>query len=225
PAHGSTSVNTTTGWVQYIPAANYYGSDSFTYTVQDDDGATSNAATVTITVREEHQITLKTGWNLIATPCYDWISKSEITVYYLGGPHTWNEAIADGYLYGILYNYTSGGWTFSDSLDPGYGYWLWAIHDCSLLFYSNEDGTGHITNLKTGWDIIGLPYRASIAKTATLFENTTRTYTWNEAVSNHMILGYIYGWNSTSQMYELSDNIVPTKGYWMFAYQNCIMKK
>jgi hypothetical protein len=50
PAHGGTSVNTTTGVITYTPASGFTGPDSFTYTVNDDDGATSNAATVSVTV-------------------------------------------------------------------------------------------------------------------------------------------------------------------------------
>ena len=50
PSHGATSVHAVTGVVTYTPAAGFQGSDSFTYTVEDDDGATSNAATVSIAV-------------------------------------------------------------------------------------------------------------------------------------------------------------------------------
>jgi uncharacterized repeat protein (TIGR01451 family) len=50
PSNGSTIVNTTTGEIQYTPDTNFHGSDSFTYTVDDNDGATSNEATVNITV-------------------------------------------------------------------------------------------------------------------------------------------------------------------------------
>jgi ELWxxDGT repeat protein len=49
PAHGSVSVSPS-GSVVYTPNAGYAGSDSFTYTDSDNQGATSNAATVTITV-------------------------------------------------------------------------------------------------------------------------------------------------------------------------------
>jgi len=48
--HGTTSVNGATGVVTYTPETNYIGSDSFTYTVDDDDGATSNVATVSMTI-------------------------------------------------------------------------------------------------------------------------------------------------------------------------------
>ena len=50
PEHGNVSVNETTGGVTYTPDSDYYGSDNFTYTVDDDDGDTSNEATVSITV-------------------------------------------------------------------------------------------------------------------------------------------------------------------------------
>ena len=49
PAHGTTST-TSTGSVVYTPTAGYSGSDSFTYTVKDNQGAVSNVATVTLTV-------------------------------------------------------------------------------------------------------------------------------------------------------------------------------
>ncbi len=52
PAHGSAAVQTDgSGKVVYTPDANYYGSDSFTYTVKDNEGEESNVATVTITVK------------------------------------------------------------------------------------------------------------------------------------------------------------------------------
>ncbi|HIB09684.1 MAG TPA: hypothetical protein EYO20_07580, partial [Gemmatimonadetes bacterium] len=56
-AHGTVSLNTSTGALTYDPDNNYNGSDSFTFRVTDDgttngfsDGLTSSQATVTITV-------------------------------------------------------------------------------------------------------------------------------------------------------------------------------
>ena len=48
PAHGTAVANG--GKVFYTPSADYFGSDSFTYTVKDAAGESSNAATVTVTV-------------------------------------------------------------------------------------------------------------------------------------------------------------------------------
>ena len=53
PTHGTLTVNRLTGAVNYVPDLDFYGTDSFTYTVADDEGAISNEATVTITVIEE----------------------------------------------------------------------------------------------------------------------------------------------------------------------------
>jgi large repetitive protein len=49
-ANGSTNINITTGSVTYTPAADYYGTDTFSYSVKDDAGATSNTAVVTINI-------------------------------------------------------------------------------------------------------------------------------------------------------------------------------
>jgi PKD repeat protein len=50
PTHGTLDVNPLTGEITYTPNANFFGADTFTYTVQDNDALTSNEATVTITV-------------------------------------------------------------------------------------------------------------------------------------------------------------------------------
>jgi hypothetical protein len=51
PSHGALSApDQTTGAVTYTPANGFFGTDTFTYTVADDNGAISNTATVTITV-------------------------------------------------------------------------------------------------------------------------------------------------------------------------------
>ena len=52
PSDGSVSVDPVSGDVTYSPDADYHGTDSFTYTVGDNDGATSNVATVTVTVTD-----------------------------------------------------------------------------------------------------------------------------------------------------------------------------
>jgi len=49
PQNGATSV-AANGQITYTPTTGFSGADSFTYTVMDDDGASSNEATVTVTV-------------------------------------------------------------------------------------------------------------------------------------------------------------------------------
>lgn len=52
PIHGTVTINTTTGLVNFTPESNFVGSDSFTYTIQDADGLKSSPAIVSITVIE-----------------------------------------------------------------------------------------------------------------------------------------------------------------------------
>ncbi len=50
PSNGSVVVDSVTGVITYTPQQNFNGTDVFLYTVDDFDGATSNVATVTVTV-------------------------------------------------------------------------------------------------------------------------------------------------------------------------------
>ncbi|MGI0013074.1 MAG: Ig-like domain-containing protein, partial [Nitrososphaera sp.] len=50
PSNGTTSVNSTTGVITYMPKANFFGTDNFKYTVKSTDGDTSNEATVRVTM-------------------------------------------------------------------------------------------------------------------------------------------------------------------------------
>lgn len=55
PAHGTATWNTATRKVDYAPARNYFGPDSFSYVVQDTAGLLSNAASVAIDVQYVNQ--------------------------------------------------------------------------------------------------------------------------------------------------------------------------
>nr|WP_261341202.1 Ig-like domain-containing protein [Fimbriiglobus ruber] len=50
PANGTTAVNPTTGAITYTPAAGFTGTDSFTYSVDDNNNTSAGTATVTILV-------------------------------------------------------------------------------------------------------------------------------------------------------------------------------
>lgn len=50
PQHGTVSYNVSTGVASFTPETDFLGNDSFTYTIQDPDGLTSPAATVSIVV-------------------------------------------------------------------------------------------------------------------------------------------------------------------------------
>jgi hypothetical protein len=56
PNNGTVSVNSETGEVTYTPNSNFFGSDSFTYTVADTNGAVSNVGTVDLTVNSVNDL-------------------------------------------------------------------------------------------------------------------------------------------------------------------------
>ena len=72
---------------------------------------------------------------------------------------------------------------------------------------------------------MGLPYNTTIPKTSINVTYNSINYTWDEAASNEIILGFIYGWNCTNQMFELNNDFAPGRGYWMYAYQPCTLKR
>jgi hypothetical protein len=68
PTNGTVTVDPTDGSVRYIPTTDYVGADSFTYTVKDDAGNTSNSATVNITVSPGTGINAKNATALVVYP-------------------------------------------------------------------------------------------------------------------------------------------------------------
>ncbi len=52
PPHGEAKQNVTTGVVTYTPEDGYYGTDDFNYTVEDNNGLTSNVGYVKINIKE-----------------------------------------------------------------------------------------------------------------------------------------------------------------------------
>jgi hypothetical protein len=68
---GSEVVNAVTGVLTYTPDPGFSGTDVIKYTVKDDEGNTSNEATVTITV-EEAQFTNVTAGAGVNDPAFNW---------------------------------------------------------------------------------------------------------------------------------------------------------
>ncbi len=72
PQFGTAQVNPVTGLVIYTPEPNFFGNDSFTYTVKDRQGLVSNQARVTLSVLSsgfplavDHEFVLVPGFNTI----------------------------------------------------------------------------------------------------------------------------------------------------------------
>jgi len=229
PPHGTLTLNSN-GFFTYTPNPDYNGVDTFKYKAYDGIYY-SNVATVTIQVIKRHELDIKTHWNLISIPYSEPIQKTSIIVRYSGNNYTWDQAVTNGYILSVLYDWDRTGQQYADpssttTLLPGRGYWCWAYYDCEFFIWSDAvDPTGHITDLKSKWNIMGLPYETPLPITDLLVVYNGNTYTWNQAVANQIILGFVYGWDRTTQVYTLETAFNPDYGYWMYAYHDCVLKK
>ena len=172
-------------------------------------------------------ISLHTNWNLISLPFNESINKTDIVVSYAGTNYSWSDAVTNNIILGFIYgwNNTNQNYETKDVLDPGYGYWVWAYHNCNLSVSGNITDDGYITALQQRWNIIGLPYNTSVNKQNLTINYNGTDYTWQQAVNSNIILGFIYGWDRNTQNYMISEDLDPGYGYWMYAYYDCILKK
>jgi parallel beta-helix repeat protein len=140
---------------------------------------------------------------------------------------------------------------FSYDLDGNIVNWTWDFGDGNLSYEQNsthqyssvgnytvslmvidDDGTNDsiyrnisvnpgITNLSVEWNFVSLPFNKTLSKTEIIVRYHNTDYYWQQAVDNSTILGFIYGWNTTTQNYDTIDTLKPGQGYWMFSYENC----
>jgi C1A family cysteine protease len=167
---------------------------------------------------------LEEKWNFISLPFNQTIEKTLINVTYDGETYDWTSSVSNGYVneYIFGWNRSSQSYIFSDILQPGYGYWIYAFEPCDLVI-SNISfiPDNYITKLDSNWNIIGGPNTYQINKTELTLDNIA----WDDAVSSNMVSDYVFGWNRIGQFYEFSDTIYPGFCYWLFSYQVCILKE
>ena len=157
---------------------------------------------------------LSSGWNFISLPFNESIDKNNLLLRY--GSYFYDV----GYLFG--WNRLIQSYEFADVLFPGYGYWLYSSEDGELWIVDihNDYGT-YITTIEEGWNIMGIPYYIQVDKTDVQVDDES----WNTAVSSGWISDYVFGWNPLAQSYEFTDTFDPGQAYWLYAYQNCVLKR
>ncbi|UCF12696.1 MAG: tandem-95 repeat protein, partial [Thermoplasmatales archaeon] len=183
------------------------------------------------------QITnLMSTWNLVSLPFNQSVSKSDLMVRYNNNNYTWQDAVNNTIILGFFYNWNRSApqhYELTDILEPGYGYWIYAFYDCELwaegVSIANNGDT--ITDLRTIWNLFGLPDDNSMLKEDILVNYNGVDYSWNDSTTNNnptggpIIIGFLYNWNrSIPQHYELSDVINPGFAYWIYAYYECTLK-
>ncbi len=193
------------------------GSDN-NYTISKSDFTMLNG------IQQYSIINLKSNWNFISVPFNNSINLSNITVNYNNTKYNWSEAINLNIINNYLFSWNRLGqvYTFSDTLVPGYGYWMYAYEDCELwienitLIYDN-----YITDVEQNWNIISVPYDQNVSKTDILVNDIP----WDDAVTAGIINDYLFGWDRDWQGYNFADTIMPGYAYWVYAYQQCTLKR
>ncbi|WP_338018308.1 Ig-like domain-containing protein [Vibrio navarrensis] len=131
PAHGSVSV-TASGAIVYRPEENYFGEDSFTYTVADAAGAVSNVATVTMTVTpvndapmaQAQSQTLDEDKSLVITLVGSDIDNDDDTLQYV---------ITEPVSHGVLEPLTNNSWRYTPEANfNGSDSFLFKVNDGEL---------------------------------------------------------------------------------------------
>ena len=79
----------------------------------------------------------------------------------------------------------------------------------------------HQASLQQYWNLMSLPVSEPVDKTQIVIRSGGTDYTWSEAVSGHIILDNLYGWDTTTQCYAVSSTFKPGRAYWMWAYVDC----
>ncbi len=180
-------------------------------------GATQSTQDIQIT-------TLSNNWNFISLPFNQSSNKTDIIVEYADVNYTWYTAVTNGYIndYVFGWNRTFQSYNFADILEPGYGYWLYAYEPCELwiknttLVYDD-----YITDVEQNWNIISVPYNENVSKTNILINDIL----WTDAVTADIVNDVVFGWDRGTQSYNFADIFEPGYGYWLYAYQQCTLKR
>jgi hypothetical protein len=172
---------------------------------------------------------LQSKWNYISVPFNQSINKNNLIIKYNGYNYSWQEAVDSKIVLNFIYewNRSSQSYEIVDTILPGFGYWIYSYHICELWaqIEGGFETDTFVTNLKTSWNVVGIPEDKLMHKeNLTVYYNDTM-YTWQEAVNNNILLDYIYLWNESYQNYQISDVFVSGKAHWVYAYIDCRLLK
>ena len=192
-----------------------------TLTVTDNYGAASSHSKLIPVGLDLMQMQgLSEGWNLVSLPFNQSIVKDDFIVKYDGYYYSLSDGIISNFIFGWDRNGQS--YTFSDVLNSGEGYWAYSYDGCELWIESfSPVYDEYVTDLETGWNLMGIPYYENISKDDILVDDTY----WDTAVDNGWVSDFVFGWNRFGQSYNFADTLVPGYAYWIYAYQPCTLKR
>jgi hypothetical protein len=169
------------------------------------------------------------GWYIISIPVSNPVLKADLIIEYNGSSYSWDDAVTGG-----LIDYSVFGWDRSmqcygtmNSLDGGFGYWLFTYRDGINILPPTMKREETITTLSSGWNMVGLPMNQSVNLTDIIVEYNGSDYTWSNATSvvNDILDASVWGWDRLDQQYVLADSLIPLYGYWIFSNKQCTLKR
>jgi len=214
------SQNRTTGFLTFhaektVPPANQNPTVSNPYP---SDGATEvpiNFVHFNITVNDLDGDNMNITWRTNCSPGFGAVGEWQTfnTTYGAGEPPV-------GVIAGTYYAYNTSFVNMS-----GTKYW-WSVN----VSDGNGGWTNNTYNFTTfalgpplegagataGWEMVSLPVNSTISKYNCYIRNQTNNYTWNQSVTNAIIVTFIYYWDGFG--YASSTNFVAYTGYWMYWY-------
>ena len=204
-----------------------YGTYFVSLNVIDNDGKSDDTSKICYV--KIHLSNLDPKWNLISLPFNQSVIKSNITVLYNGSEYTWNEAVNESIILSQIYqwNRTNQNYDLVNVLSPGHGYWTYSYKNCEMraIVKTNLSYNRLITDLLFEWNLVGLPDNKNVHKENITVYYNEEEYTWQQAVSNNIILDYVYLWDKIDQNYKISDYLVSEKACWMYAFVDCRLLK
>jgi hypothetical protein len=175
-----------------------------------------------------YTVSLSTEWNFVSFPVNESVGKSDITVRYLGVNYSWQDAVTEGLIVNIIYGWNTSlkNYYMSDVFNPNAGYWLYAYETCNLsITIATINDDTYISSLQQEWNLVGLPFSTFVNKQDLIVVHNEIEYSWQNAVSGGIIMNFIYGWSPAVKNYVVSETMYPGTAYWLFAYQDCVLKK
>jgi hypothetical protein len=233
---GFSTINTTMtphGANLYYYNDNYSLIGTYEYYIWAEDTHSNSdiSATYQFDIVGEIQITNMTyGWMFVSLPFNQTVEKSNLFVIYNGSEYNWSEAVTQGIVLNFIYGWIPETQSYNSSttaLEPGQGYWMFCYNTCELWAtgLSALSFDNYITEMAEEWIIVGLPNDIVVNKSQLLVYHNGTQYNWSEAVTQGIVLNFIYDWNRTTQTYESdSTALEPGRAYWMYAFDECILK-
>jgi len=213
-----------------------FGIYPVTLEAADNDGSVDIESKLVLVDFDLMSITnLTEGWNFVSAPYNFTMDSNEFIIKYNDYYYNWTQSTNPAYSLIIdpnIYGWDRGldQYISVTNLEPGFGYWIYAYQTCEIFTqYDIIPVDNYITDLNQTWNIIGIPQLESVNLTDLIVQCGGTDYSWEEAIdplNGPIVDPNVYGWDSILARYEaVSDMMEPGYAYWIYAYEDCELKR